>query len=90
MLSTLFQRILSFTSRIRVGSTVPLKKKITIYFLFKLSLFFVCLFWPHCTARGILVPRPGVEPGSPVVEAWSPNHWTTREFPQITILNGAK
>ena len=28
-----------------------------------------------------LVPHPGIEPTSPAVEAQSPNHWTTREFP---------
>ena len=26
----------------------------------------------------ILVPRPGIEPMSPAMEAWSPSHWTTR------------
>ena len=30
----------------------------------KTPISFVCfLFWPHCTACGILVPRPGIEPG---------------------------
>ena len=28
---------------------------------------------------GILVPRPGTEPGTPAVEVWSPKHWTTRK-----------
>ena len=32
-------------------------------------------------AYGILVPRPGIEPGSSAVKARSPNHWTAREFP---------
>ena len=27
------------------------------------------------------VPQPGIEPTPPVVEAWSLNHWTTREVP---------
>ena len=26
------------------------------------------------------LPRPGIEPMSPAVEAWSRNHWTTREL----------
>ena len=30
----------------------------------------------------ILVPQLGIEPGSPAVEAWNPNHWTAREFPK--------
>ena len=49
-------------------------------------------FWPHCTAGGILVPRPGIEPVPPAVEAWSPNHWTARELPGDSCLgkpNGA-
>ena len=33
-------------------------------------------------ACGILVPRPGMEAVPPAVEAWSLNHWTTREVPQ--------
>ena len=45
-----------------------------------LSLFFF-FFWPRHTACGILVPRPGMEPETPAVEAWSPNHWTSREVP---------
>ena len=27
------------------------------------------------------VPQSGIKPGPPAMEAWSPNHWTTREFP---------
>ena len=46
---------------------------------------FVCLlcflfFWLHCAACGILVPRPGIEPGPSAVKARSPNLWTAREF----------
>ena len=40
------------------------------------------LFWPHRTACGILVPRPGIEPVTPAVEVPSPNHWSTREVPR--------
>ena len=38
-------------------------------------------FWPCPTACGILVPRPGIEPVPPAVEARSLNHWTAREVP---------
>ena len=38
-------------------------------------------FWPCREARGILVPRPGIEPAPPALEARSLNHWTTREVP---------
>ena len=40
-------------------------------------------FWPAC---GILVPRPGIEPTPTSLEAWSLNHWTTREVPKGTSL----
>ena len=39
-------------------------------------------FWLHHMACGIVVPWPVIKPASPVVEAWSLNHWTTREVPQ--------
>ena len=35
---------------------------------------------------GILVPQAGLEPVAPVVEAWSLNHWTTREVPPVDVL----
>ena len=38
-------------------------------------------FWPHCVVHGILVPRPGIEPMPPAVEAQSPNQWTALEVP---------
>ena len=31
---------------------------------------------------GILVPGAGIEPRPSVVNAWSPNHWTARQFPR--------
>ena len=36
---------------------------------------------------GILVPWSGIEPLPPVAEALIPNHWTTREFPNTSLLN---
>ena len=40
--------------------------------------FFVS-FRPSHKACGILVPQPEIEPQPPETEAWSLNHWTTRE-----------
>ena len=46
------------------------------------SVCFLCsMFWLCYAACGILVPRAGTEPVPPAVEAWSLNHWTTREAP---------
>ena len=47
------------------------------------------LFWGAGgldTACGILVPRPGIRPIPPALEAQSLNHWTAREIPILTVL----
>ena len=44
--------------------------------------------WLHCVACGILVPQPGIEPRAMAVKALTPNHWTTREFPERSF-NGS-
>lgn len=41
--------------------------------------FFLFFFCPM--ACGILVSRPGIEPGPLVMRAGSPSHWNNREFP---------
>ena len=43
-------------------------------------------FWPHCTACGILVPRPGIEPMPPALVVQGLDHWNTREVPRLGIL----
>ena len=40
---------------------------------------YILMFWLHCTACGILVPRPGIEHLPPTLKVWSLNSWTTRE-----------
>ena len=45
-----------------------------------LFILFYFIFWPRCAACGIIVPRPGIEPGPSAVKARSPNHWTPGEF----------
>ena len=51
--------------------------------IFKEKAFLILFFfflWPWCTACGILVPGPGIEPASPAAEAQSLNNWASREF----------
>ena len=36
---------------------------------------------------GVLVSQLGMELVPPAVEAWSPNHWTTREVPTLMFYN---
>ena len=39
----------------------------------------------HCEACGILVPQPGIKPTLLTVKVESPNHWTTRELPLVSL-----
>ena len=48
---------------------------------------FFFFFWPHFLTCKILVPRPGIGLQAPTMNALSPNHWMTREFPCDGILN---
>ena len=47
---------------------------------------FFFFFWPRCVLCGILVPQQGIRPMPPALEAWSLNHWTTREVPPHTFF----
>ena len=40
-------------------------------------------FWPRHTARGILVPWPGIKPMPSALDPWSLHHWTSREVPVL-------
>ena len=44
-------------------------------------------FWLPWAACAILGPWPGIEPGPSAVKVPSPNHWTSRKFPKVSILN---
>ena len=50
------------------------------------ALFFCCFFLGLChTACDMLVPQPGIEPRPSTVRAWSPNHWTVKEFLAMSV-----
>ena len=61
------------------------------YLLWKKRLFrsttFFFFFFLAMPCSGILVPRPGIKPTPPALEAWSLNHWTAREAPIYPSLN---
>ena len=57
-----------------------------IRWFFSLQSFF--FFESRHVACGILGPRPGIEPTPPALEAWSLNHWTSREVPLPSVLSG--
>lgn len=48
------------------------------------------IFQPQRTSRGILVPRPWIEPATPAEQVQSLNHWTTREIPWSTPYSTKK
>ena len=50
-----------------------------------LSFYFFFFFFGLVAFR-ILVPQPGTKLAPFAVEAWSPNHWTNREFPSPNII----
>ena len=56
--------------------------------VFWVGFFFFLLFWPCQTARGILVPQPGIEPKPSALETHNLNHWTTREVPEWDFCKG--
>ena len=49
---------------------------------------FILSFLLCCRAFGILVPRPGIEPTLPEVEAPNLNPWTTRDVPGCRVFTG--
>ena len=56
------------------------------FFVFNFVLNFIYLT-VLCLGCGMwdLVPRPGIEPRTPILEAWSINHWATREVHQDIV-----
>ena len=56
----------------------------------KCFLLLLLLFWPHHTAWGILVSRPGTEPELPAVRVQRPRDWLTREVPLYSLSSAFK
>ena len=55
-----------------------------------MAILFFVFVWPRHAACGILVSRPGIEPGPLAVKARSPNHWTARKFPIFSFLRNLR
>ena len=51
-----------------------------------LIFFICCCCWLPRTAFGVLAPWPGIESTCLTLEAWSLNHWVTREISVALIL----
>ena len=51
--------------------------------MFWLFFFFSGEEGPLHVACETLVSRPGIKPVTPALEAWSLNHWTSREVPEF-------
>ena len=48
--------------------------------------FIYLFFWPCRAACGILLPLPGIEPLSTILEAQSLNHWTAGDVPTVCLF----
>ena len=73
------------SAAMNIGVHVSLSDLVSCIFIFwwrLFSLFLSVFFWPWV----ILVPWLGIKPVPLEVEVWSPNYWTTREFPRIIYL----
>ena len=61
-----------------------------IYVFFKENIYVLLSLFSFGHAKwhaGPQFPEPGIEPMPPTVEAWSPNHWTSKEIPlSFTLL----
>ena len=80
-------------SRLTIFKNIYILKNIYFY-----SLIWLC--WVLVTAHGVfscgmwtlsfsmwgLIPWPGIEPGSPVLGAWSLSHQNTRKVPRLTVF----
>ena len=74
------------------GEILILKNKINYYLtwlhqvLVAVCRIFSCSMQTLSWGMWDLIPRPGMEPGPPVLGAWSLSHWTTREVLRILFL----
>ena len=66
--------------------TPPVEVGVSVIHCCVMNLVTFFFFFPGCTACGILVPQPGIEPVPPALEARSLNHWTAREVPKLSDL----
>ena len=88
-LGTQEEQRLSKSRQLLISSCCPVRANSrTRHFLalHKKAHFFVLVcscFWLCCTARGILVPWPGIEPAPPALEAQSLNPCTARDVPKF-------
>ena len=68
------------TAQLRTHTWWLFKVFIYLFLLVETSFIITITLFGH-KACGILVSEPRLESVIPEVEAWSPNHWTTKEFP---------
>ena len=85
-LGALFRSLIKYDSslpgwRVREQRIRRQKCKCPPLKLLTLIIIITVFFWLSFVACTVLVLQPGIEPVSPTVEIWSPNHWTAREFP---------
>ena len=78
--------VISFLSKYRNEHSLPWKRRGEAGGVFIFTYICGVFFLAMPQACGILLPWPGIEPVAPAVEAWSLNHWTARQDPNIPLL----
>lgn len=70
------------TTKLERARVAPLERPVKISLGVSISgeSWIFLFFFGQATACGILVPQPRIEPVTPSMETWRPNHWTSREF----------
>ena len=83
IVSLLIKNVISFLLSRNVFISPLFLKDILLIMEFRFDFFF---FFAVLYGLQILIPQQGIEPIPSTVKAWSLNHWTTSEFPDMTIL----
>ena len=65
----------------------PMSSLIALQISLNILIVFYLFIWLHRGVCGILVPQPGIKPMLPALEAWSLNHWTSKEVQELCVLN---
>ena len=90
----IYTRSLCYFPNPEMLTSYPLEHKQNTFSLSRVFFFFPLLgfcwvfffFWLCHMSCMIWAPWPGIQPMSAAGEAWSPSHWTTREFPFLVFL----
>lgn len=84
----LFQKSLHVVLWIKGSKYMEYEKYESIIWRHRLSVFFLSSsLWTQHEACGIIDPWPESKSRTLAVKVWTPNHWTTKDFPHLPFLS---